>query len=444
MFNFPKNLYTDVRIENVFQTNILYTMENLDELKTRSYKGAFIRMFDGHKWYYSATSDTFNIQKEIDELAKLATPDEKIYENPIVEKFEVNKGFFIKFDDSAVSSIDKESKSELLKQYFPVVKKPSVKMCRLLYMDERKVKEFYSSKGTNLIFDTQLAGIRISFSLAEGEKKLNESFSASGNCYSDVLNKIEECSDYLSKCEDYLAKSTNLKPGKYTVVLSPLAAGVFAHESFGHKSEADFMVGDETMKKEWAIGTKVGSGILSIVDDGNELGSGFIPFDDEGTKARKTFLVKDGHLAGRLHSAATAASLEEVVTGNGRALNFEYEPIVRMTCTYILPGEKSKDELIGEVEEGIFVDTIKHGSGMSTFTIAPNRCYFIRNGKIAEPVNVSVITGSVFETLGEIDGLSDKLELMSFVGGGCGKMEQTGLNVGFGGPYVRVRNMNVQ
>ena len=56
----------------------------------------------------------------------------------------------------------------------------------------------------------------------------------------------------------------------------------------------------------------------------------------------------------------------------------------------------------------------------------------------------AVVTGNVFESLGEIDGLSDKLELLSFAEGGCGKMEQWPLPVGFGGPYVRVKNMNVQ
>ena len=88
--------------------------------------------------------------------------------------------------------------------------------------------------------------------------------------------------------------------------------------------------------------------------------------------------------------------------------------------------------------------SIKHGSGLSTFTMAPSLAYRIKGGKIAEPLNIAVVTGNVFETLGEIDGLSDKLELLSFAEGGCGKMEQWPLPVGFGGPYVRVKNMNVQ
>ena len=68
----------------------------------------------------------------------------------------------------------------------------------------------------------------------------------------------------------------------------------------------------------------------------------------------------------------------------------------------------------------------------------------IVDGKLGRPVQISVITGSVFETLGLIDGLTKDVELLSFVTGGCGKMEQMNLPVGFGGPYVRVSSMNVQ
>jgi TldD protein len=204
------------------------------------------------------------------------------------------------------------------------------------------------------------------------------------------------------------------------------------------------MIGDENMKKEWAMGKEVGVETLSIVDDGNEMGVGYTPYDDEGTKAKKTYLIKDGKLSGRLHSTLTASDLEEELTGNARAVNFEFEPIVRMTTTYIMPGKKTKDELISEIKEGILVEDLKHGSGMSTFTIAPSIAYMIRDGKIAEPVSVSVLTGNVFKTLGEIDGLSNELELFSFVRGGCGKMEQFPLSVGFGGPYVRINNINVQ
>lgn len=81
---------------------------------------------------------------------------------------------------------------------------------------------------------------------------------------------------------------------------------------------------------------------------------------------------------------------------------------------------------------------------MSTFTLAPARAYKIENGQITKPVKVSVVTGNVFGTLAEVDAVSEEFELMSFVGGGCGKMEQWPLPVGFGGPYTRVKKLKVQ
>jgi len=115
-----------------------------------------------------------------------------------------------------------------------------------------------------------------------------------------------------------------------------------------------------------------------------------------------------------------------------------------MTNTYIGAGNLTKEELIGKIEEGIYIDNLNHGSGMTTFTIAPSRAYMIRNGKLAEPVRISVISGNVMNTLYNIDGISKDVELLSFVLGGCGKMEQYPLNVGFGGPYIRVNGIVVQ
>ncbi len=445
MFKFPEGLYTDVRIEDVFETKVLFTLNKLEEMKNRKYSGAFIRIFDGSRWYYSSTTDVQNLQAEIDGLAAYAKPRKDIGINPVVKKFEANRGVFIKFEKRRISDITGEEKIEFLKKYFPLMNsRPKIKLWRAQYTDKYEVKSFYSSIGSDIKFDNQRVGTSFSFRLAEGERQFSESFRKASNYFDEVKSYAEGLETFILKCEDFLEKSKPVEPGKYTVILSPLAAGVFAHESFGHKSEADFMLGDEAMKKEWVIGKKIGAELLSIADSGLEEGSGLVQFDDDGTRPEKTYLIKKGLLSGRLHSVATAAELAEGLTGNSRAISFEFEPIVRMTTTYIEPGTQTKEELFGEVKDGIYIETIKHGSGLSTFTIAPSLAYRITNGKIAEPLNIAVVTGNVFDTLGDIDGLSDKLELLSFAEGGCGKMDQWPLPVGFGGPYVRVKNMNVQ
>ncbi len=445
MFTYQKGFYTDVRIEDVYETTISYTLGQLDESKIRKYKAAFIRVFDGSLWYYSATSDIDRIQNEIDQLYLSARPNPQVEDHPVVRAFEVHRETMQHYVEAGVDRVPKADKEKLLQDFFPLLgTHETLKMWKAIYIDAKKIITLYTSKGTELTFDMQRAGYALRMTFSEGEKKLSESYQQASDTFEGLLKETGPLGEHIHKCEDFLRHAVPITPGKYTVILSPLAAGIFAHESFGHKSESDFMVGDETMKKEWAIGKKVGSDILSIVDCGSIPGSGYVPFDDEGTQARENYLIKDGILTGRLHSTSTAAQLNEGLTGNARAMNFEYEPIVRMTTTYIKPGSQTKDQLIEGVKEGFLIETVNHGSGLSTFTMAPSLAYRIENGKVVEPVNISVISGTVFETLSMIDGLSDELKLLSFVTGGCGKMEQYPLPVGFGGPYVRVLNMMVQ
>jgi len=121
MYKFPKNLYTDVRIEDVNYSEITYRNGELLQNLKRSYKGAFIRVFDGRRWYYSSTTDVDNIQKEIDNLAIMARKNENIMDNPIVSKFEVNRGEFIHFRENDILNINQEEKLDLLKSFFPII-----------------------------------------------------------------------------------------------------------------------------------------------------------------------------------------------------------------------------------------------------------------------------------------------------------------------------------
>lgn len=445
MYNFKKGYYTDVRIERRYQTRIQYKDGKLENFLVRQTKGAFIRVFDGKLWYYASTAILSDIEQEIAKLYELATENNDIDNHPIVKKFQNNQATKKIFVDNNVANVSKDEKMKVLQDCFQTLAaKEEIKMWLALYIDRHSDYEFYSSKGSNISYDYQTAGIVIPFAMSDGRSLFQSQYQKATTDFSNIHVDQKELGEFLDLAADYLYNAQDVVPGDYPVVLSPLAAGVFAHESFGHKSEADFMIGDETMKEEWKIGKQVASSKLSIVDTGLEQGSGYVPFDDEGTMATKTYLIKNGILRGRLHSGVTSAMLEEEVTGNARAINTKFEPIVRMTSTYIEGGDLTLDELLGKVKHGYYIKTINHGSGMSTFTIAPNLAYEIKDGKIANPVKISVITGSVFETLGLITDLTTDIEKTSFVGAGCGKMEQYPLPVGFGAPYVLVSKMRVQ
>lgn len=443
MLKFKEGFYADVRVETVFTTSIKYRDGALEESKNTTLKKAFLRVFDGDMWYYASTYKLGDLQGELDKLYANATPNKDILKNETVKRFESNFANVKKFTKNCVKDISIAEKGQMLTQKFQLLKSEHLKMFVALYSDKYCEIEFYSSKGADIKYDFQLCGLRFGASFADGENNFTGSLSKSDDCISKILVTDAEVKDFVKESEKFLYAKP-VTAGEYPVILSPETAGVFAHESFGHKSEADFMVGDETMRKEWAIGKKVGSDILSIYDSGLEDGSGYRPYDDEGTKAKKTYLIKNGVLSGRLHSASTATDLNEDVTGNARAVSCDFEPIVRMTSTIVEAGTLTKEQLFAGVKHGYFIKDYKHGSGMSTFTIAPNMAYEIVDGKIGEPVKIAVITGNVFETLNLIDGLSDKAEIISSAFGGCGKMEQMPLHVSFGGPYVRISKMNVQ
>lgn len=444
MYKFPEGLFCDVRIERVRSSLASYLKGELRDMRERDTAGAFVRVYDGRRWYYSSVTDLGAVQGEIDRLARLAAPDPEIADNKTVRNLPSGRMEPCLVKGKDLRAIPLAEKNAFLTSFFPLVTaERAVTMWSCFYSDNFTRKEIYNSKGGSLVIERQLCGARFNLTFSEGGKTFMEGANLAGNEFSALAGFGAELERRLAQSLDFLRNSRRVEPGKYTVVLSPLAAGVFAHESFGHKSEADFMLGDEGMLKEWAMGKRLGPEFLHITDDGGRAGSGFVPYDDEGNPARRTTLIKEGRLAGRLHSARTAAVLGEEPTGNARAIGFEFEPIVRMTTTHFEPGNMTKDELFAGVEDGLFIDTIKHGSGMSTFTIAPSLAYFIKGGKLAGPAQISVISGSVFDTFGQIDAVSDEVELLSFVGGGCGKMEQHPLPVGFGGPYVRVRGMSV-
>jgi TldD protein len=447
MVNYPKDLYVDNRIEEKDSTVMVYQKKTLDSLQVRKDQGMYLRLFDGKRWYTNASSELNNCIEKLTDLSNLATPNPLILQHPLVKNISVFDESILMYQDKNIAKISTEEKKEVLQQFNSILEnEPLLTDYTLIYSDFYLKKHFQSSLGSNILYDKQMVGIAIVLQMTKNGRFFQEFFQKSGLFLTDLSNLKQEFQELLEKAKQCLIDGKHVEAGSHTVILSPFAAGVFAHESFGHKSEADFMTmssGSE-MLAEWPLNKKVGSEQLSIVDDGSKLGGGYVPFDDEGTKAGPTYLIKNGILSGRLHSNETAVLMGEKPTGNARAINYEFDPIVRMTSTFIEPGNLSKEMLFESVDHGYLIDTIKHGSGMSRFTIAPSISYEIQSGKIIRPVEIAVLSGNVMETLHKISGLSDHMEMFSFAVGGCGKFEQTGLPVGLGGPYVRIDSMEIQ
>lgn len=234
-----------------------------------------------------------------------------------------------------------------------------------------------------------------------------------------------------------------VKGGTYPVVIDPILTGLFVHEAFGHLSEADMAYENPDLMEVMSLGRRFGPDNLQIFDGaapGGHRGSYF--YDDEGTPATTTQLIQDGILVGRLHSRETAGHLDETPTGNARCLNYHYPPIVRMTNTWIERGQTPVQDLFAGITEGVYARNWLGGqTNGEMFTFSAGEAWMIRQGKLTEPVRDVTLSGNVFSTLNQIEGIGD--DFLWDESGGCGKGGQSGLPVGCGGPSLRIQQVTV-
>jgi TldD protein len=217
---------------------------------------------------------------------------------------------------------------------------------------------------------------------------------------------------------------------------------VFVHEAFGHLSEADFIYEHDRLKEMMKLGRRFGGEQLSIVDDATMPGeAGSYRFDSEGVPAQKTYLLREGKLCGRLHSRETAALLGEAPTGNARAMGYGFDPIVRMSNTYLEPRDYPFERMLAETADGLYAKGFLGGqTDMEMFSFSSEEAFRIRAGKLAERVRDVVLTGNVFYTLEHIDAIGNDLKMYGGLGG-CGKGGQSPLRVADGGPHIRIRDV---
>jgi TldD protein len=129
----------------------------------------------------------------------------------------------------------------------------------------------------------------------------------------------------------------------------------------------------------------------------------------------------------------------EPLSGNARAMDYRFPPIVRMTNTYIEPGEMTFDDIISGIEEGVYARNWYGGTtSMEMFTFSAGEAYMIRKGKVAELLRPVKLTGNLFTTLKNIDALGNDLDFNQ--GGGCGKGGQMPLPVSNGSPHIRIQD----
>jgi len=342
--------------------------------------------------------------------------------------------------------VNLDDKLKLLENYNHIILTADSKIAtsNVIYRDTFRTVHFASSRGHYFMEERPRVILSFSAVAADGPlvQRAYDGVSSTTN-YEVVLGQEKKVEETARRAAALL-KAPPCEGGVHTVILDQEMGGVFAHEAFGHLSEADFLYENPKMRELMAIGRQMGVKELNIVDHGS-WGTllGTQAYDDEGTPTGKTFLIKEGMLVGHLHSLETAAKMNEKPTGNARAIGRGVPPIVRMTNTYIEGGSSSFAELISGVDKGIYALGMMGGQTMmEMFTFTAAYGYRIENGQVGEMIRDIQLTGNVFQTLHHIDGFGDDFKIIE-KGGGCGKGEQSPLPVTDGAPHLRIREVVV-
>ena len=226
------------------------------------------------------------------------------------------------------------------------------------------------------------------------------------------------------------------------VVLGPELSGIAAHESVGHPQEADRVLGregaqaGESYLKANSLGTKVGSPEANVSDDPTLLHSmGYTPVDDEGVEGKKRRLIKDGVINEFLQNRATASEFGIASNGASRSVSFDREPIIRMSNTFVEPGDYTTEELIKEVRHGVL---IKSFTEWNIDDKRLNQRYvgleanLIERGEVMGLVRAPVLEITTPRLWGSVKARSKHMEFEAAV---CGKGDPSqGAPVWTGGP----------
>jgi len=436
--------YAEIRVCGGKTTHVAYVGRELESLREQTSLGGCVRALLKGGWGFCSFNEVEHLPRYVDIACSQARlvgggPHRLAPVSPVVDRR-------ASAPLQSPARVSLEEKESLCRAYNDriLAGSPKIQSSHVTYSDSQGFTVFASTEGALVRQEAEFCGILLMAVARNGGDVQTAHFSVGD------LRGFQVCRGLEHRCDEVVRRSVDMlsapkvRAGRYDVILDPLLCGVFVHEAFGHLSEADFLHQNPRLRDIMRLGRRFGADHLNIIDDATLPGeAGSYAFDAEGVPAHRTWLIRQGRLASRLHSRETAAAMDEPPTGNARALGYGFEPIVRMSNTFLAPGDATFESMVAGIDRGIYARGLLGGqTDMEMFSFSAEEAFMIRKGRVAERVRDVVLTGNVFETLENIDAVGSDLLLYGGLGG-CGKGNQSPLRVSDGGPHVRIRDVLV-
>ena len=230
--------------------------------------------------------------------------------------------------------------------------------------------------------------------------------------------------------------------GQFPVIINKGFGGVIFHEACGHGMETTAIAENFSVFAD-KLGKKIANPCVTAYDDGTLVGEyGSLAKDDEGRPTQKTCLIDKGVLKNFMVDKIGSQKTSYKMTGSSRRQNYKYPPTSRMRNTYIAPGNSSLEEMIKDIDYGIFAETLGGGSvtpgtGNYNFSLTSGR--LIQKGSLGPAIKGANLIGNGLDTLSKITKVGKDLELSP---GHCGSISGL-VPVTVGQPPILVSKLTV-
>lgn len=415
--------YTDVRIGRYLNQFVVTREDKVQNIVNTESYGMGIRVIANGSWGFAAIDkmDKDNIAKAAEQAVAIAKENARLLTEPV--RLAPQKGYG---EVSWKAPIEKNSfqvpikeKVDLLLSVNDAAMKAGADYINSILFMVNEQKYFASTDGSYIDQDVHRiwpAFFATKIDKTTGKFETRNSLSAPMGMgyeylYARPQDKIAGVTTLYKGRYDMLEdakaagaqageklKAKSVEPGKYDLILDPSHLWLTIHESTGHPTELDRVLGYEanfagtsflTLDKWESKNFQYGSKLVNIVADKTQVGSlGAVGYDDEGVGCGQWDIVKEGILVNyqtirdQAHMLGLTASQGCCYADNWSSVQFQ-----RMPNISLQPGKEKRsiDDIIKGVEKGIYI------IGDGSFSIDQQRYNFqfggqlyyeIKNGKI--------------------------------------------------------------
>ncbi len=333
--------------------------------------------------------------------------------------------------------------------------------CSMSFLREHQ--HFASTEGMNLEQVLTRSGAGYTVNAAQDGEMQTRSYPMShGGQYMGLGYELIESLDLVGNAERVreealaLLSAPQCPQGRMDLILKPRQLVLQIHESVGHATELDRVLGYEANYAGTSFATteklhnfRYGSGIVNLVADGTVPGGlATQGYDDDGVRQQRWHIVREGILSGYMTNRELAHRVDEDGSrGCNRAEGWFHIPITRINNLSLMPGDSNWEDMVAGVDEGVIMDCNRCWSidqQRLNFQFGCEIGWLVKKGKIEGLVKNPSYQSITPEFWGSCDAICgpEDWELIGVANCGKGQPGQTA-EMSHGSSPARFRNVMV-